>query len=109
VSLLTSRLKDFVAIDSHWFESPGLGDVKPGDLCAVAWQTPGPSYDVPMTSPHPDLQLEREAFTGRAEVTVTGWFWSGDVALVVAVKGDHAYLWSNRGRGWVARGYIVAV
>jgi hypothetical protein len=106
VSLLTSRLKDFAAVG---FESPGLGDVKPGDLCTVAWQTPGPSYDVPMTSPHPDLQLELEAARGRPNALVTGWFCSGDVALVVAVQGDYAYLWMDHGRGWVNRGYIVIV
>lgn len=56
--------------------------------------------DIPLTQPHPSEALEREAFTGRAGSETTGWIRKGQVALIIAVLDDHAFLLGREGDGW---------
>jgi hypothetical protein len=67
--------------------------------------------DVPLKGLTTLQALEREAFTGKAGTEVTGWIRTGDIALVVAVDDDEAYLWSREGsgRGWIDRQFICSI
>lgn len=81
----------------------------PGDT--VIFNCDGIGGDVPLTWPHPDEALEREAFTGKAGSTTTGWIRKGHVCLVVAVFGDHAFILGRAGDGWgwVDRQFLTSI
>lgn len=88
---------------------PHRPHIRPGD--SVLFDCDGIGGDVPLTWPHPMEALEREAFTGRAAVETTGWIRKGQVALVIAVIDDHAFILGREGDGWgwVDRQFLMSV
>lgn len=89
-----SFLEDLVNV----FVPPKPVGVCPGD--AVLFTFDGVGGDVPLTQPHPTEALEHEAFTGKANLTATGWIRKGQIALVIAVIDDHAFVLGCEGNGW---------
>lgn len=89
-----SVLEDLINV----FVPPKPRGVCPGD--AVVFTCDGIGGDVPLTQPHPMEALEHEAFTGRTNLEVTGWIRKGQIALVIGVIDDHAFVLSRDGNGW---------
>lgn len=89
-----SIIEDLVNV----FIPPKPIGVVPGD--AVVFTCDGIGGDVPLTQPHPMVALEHEAFTGRTNLEATGWIRKGDIALVVAVVDEHAFVLGRPGNGW---------
>ena len=80
--------------------APSAPRVVPGDAVCI-----DPDFivkgDIPLRSRTIGQALEHEAFTGHADNEVTGWIREGQIALVVGVFEDEAYLWAKQGRGWI--------
>jgi hypothetical protein len=82
-------------------------NVFPGDIACI-----DPNFivggDIPLLSQTATQALEREAFTGHSDNTVTGWIRKGQIVLVVGVYEDQAYIWAREGegRGWIALGTL---
>ena len=85
----------------------------PGDFVCV-----DPDFivvgDIPLLIPLSELTigetLECERVTGHSANEVTGWIRKGQIALVVAVVGDNAFLWGrDHGYGWIDRQAVCRI